>query len=90
LSYARGTQTQSRRGLLREARTSHQLGREWAFGYAIAYTALGDHPSAIESLDRSYRAKEREPYFMQVDPMLDPLRSDARFQALLVQIFGPK
>ena len=54
-----------------------------AYHVAAIYGALGDTDEAFEWLDRAY--EERSPWigYMNVDPRLDPLRSDPRFDALL-------
>jgi TolB-like protein/Flp pilus assembly protein TadD len=56
-----------------------------AFHVAVIYGALGDVDNAFLWLDRAY--DERAPWigYMQVDPRLDPLRSDPRFESLLKQ-----
>ncbi len=52
-----------------------------AFDIAAVYSALGDRDAAFQWLDRAYQ--QRKVWFLEVHPMLDPLRSDPRFTALL-------
>jgi Flp pilus assembly protein TadD len=61
------------------------------YGFALVQLALGEKDKAIDSLERAYRTgKGSFPIaFIPVDPMLDPLRGDPRFQAL-VQKVAPK
>ena len=56
-----------------------------AYHTAVVYIALGDVDEGIRWLERAYA--ERSPWigYMRVDPRLDPLRSDSRFDALLRQ-----
>jgi tetratricopeptide (TPR) repeat protein len=56
-----------------------------AYHTAVIYIALGDVDEGIRWLERAYA--ERSPWigYMRVDPRLDPLRSDSRFDALLRQ-----
>jgi adenylate cyclase len=63
----------------------------WAYGYAIAYLALGDKSQAIDWLRRSYETKESGVIGnIGVDPLLDGLRDDPRFDALVREVIGPK
>jgi len=53
--------------------------------YAIAtiYAALGDKDQALAQLEQAYNQHSFLLDFLKVDPELDPLRSDPRFQDLL-------
>ena len=52
------------------------------YAIAVIYSALGDRDRAIAALERGMQAHSFLP-FVFVDPQLDPLRSDPRFQQLL-------
>ena len=68
-----------------------QKKKVWAYGYAIAYLALGDKSQAIDWLRRSYETKESGVIGnIGVDPLLDGLRDDPRFDALVREVIGPK
>ena len=64
-------------------------GAEWAYGCALIYIGLGDNEQAIDWLERSYEAKESFALllYIRVDPLLEPLRGDPRFEALAEKIF---
>jgi DNA-binding winged helix-turn-helix (wHTH) protein/TolB-like protein len=47
------------------------------------YVDLGDSDLAIESLEKAYEAREVNMVWLKVDPFLDGVRSDPRFQELL-------
>ncbi|MCC7184909.1 MAG: tetratricopeptide repeat protein, partial [Acidobacteria bacterium] len=49
---------------------------------AAIHAALGDHASAFEWLDRAVTQRSYWVIYLNVDPALDPLRSDPRFDAL--------
>jgi TolB-like protein/tetratricopeptide (TPR) repeat protein len=75
-----GRRDEARR-ILREIEIPTANGPPDPFAVAIIYGALGDRDRAFEWLDRAYAA--RKIALLKVDPMLDPLRLDPRFQALL-------
>ena len=52
------------------------------FALAAIYSALGDRDHAIVALEKGVQTRSLLP-FVFVDPQLDPLRSDPRFQQLL-------
>jgi tetratricopeptide (TPR) repeat protein len=73
--------------LLTQLKELEQRGTVWAFGFALVYLGLGDKNEAINWLERSYREKEAAKIsLIKVEPMLDPLRGDPRFEKLANQI----
>jgi len=62
-------------------------GRVLAYGLAIIHLRLGQKQQAIDWLERSYLDKETGAIGnIKVNPMLDPLRGDPRFEALVAKI----
>lgn len=61
----------------------------WAINIAWAYLYLGDKDKAFDWLNRAYQEHSMELYALAVDPSVDPLRSDPRFQDLLRRIGLP-
>jgi hypothetical protein len=58
---------------------------------AILFLGLGDKEHAMEALERAYRIDAGYDLFLiKVDPMLDDLRGDPRFEALAGKILAPK
>jgi TolB-like protein/DNA-binding winged helix-turn-helix (wHTH) protein/Flp pilus assembly protein TadD len=53
---------------------------------AIVYLALGDKNKAFEYLNKSYQDRSEQLLYLGVEPVVDPLRSDPRFDALLKQV----
>jgi TolB-like protein/Tfp pilus assembly protein PilF len=53
------------------------------YGIATVYAALGDKDQAFAQLEQAYKQRTEYMDFLKVDPELDSLRSDPRFQGLL-------
>ena len=72
----------------------HEIGAHRyvsAYSYALLHMALGEKDKAIEWLERSYQdGAGLDLIFLKVDPMLDPLQKEPRFQALVAKVFPPK
>ncbi len=58
----------------------------WAGAVAVGYVGLGDKNEAMNWLERSYAQKEAAIIQIRVNPFLDPLRGDPRFEALAEKI----
>jgi serine/threonine-protein kinase len=66
-------------------------GYVWNYTFALVHVALGENDKAIDFLERDYREHaDHEVALIKVDPMLDPLRGDPRFEALVSKVFAPK
>ena len=74
---------------LREMRESSKQRYVSPFNLALIHIGLGQKGEAIQLLEETY--EERDGYniaFLKVEPMLDPLRGDPRFEALVQKVFG--
>jgi TolB-like protein len=61
-----------------------------AYSFALVYLGFGDKEEAIHWLEKSYENRAGETLrFIKVEPLLDPLRGDPRFEALVSKIFPP-
>ncbi len=60
-----------------------------AYDIAIGFIGLGAHDDAIAWLERGYAERTHWMALMKVDPRLDPLRSDRRFETLLGRMAFP-
>jgi len=59
-----------------------------SYSFALLHMALGEKDKAIEWLERSYHdGAGLDIIFLKVDPMLDPLQKEPRFQALVAKVF---
>lgn len=57
-----------------------------ALSIALIYVGLGDRDRALEWLSHSYQDRSTHMVYAKVDPLLDSLRSEPRFNALLHQM----
>jgi len=57
-----------------------------AYSFALMYLALGDKERAIDEMERAYRERDANVAQIRVDPMLDDLRGNERFEALVNRI----
>ena len=58
------------------------LGDTSAYQYATIYAQWGNTPSALEWLSTAMRVRDPGVAYVKTDPLLDPLRKEARFQAI--------
>jgi hypothetical protein len=54
--------------------------------FAIVYTALGDQDQAFAWLEKSYQDRSEHMLYLKVEPLVDPLRNDPRFESLLKRV----
>jgi TolB-like protein/Tfp pilus assembly protein PilF len=58
-----------------------------AYGVGLVFLGLGDKNHAMDELERAYRENDGgDIYNIRIDPMLDDLRGDPRFEALAEKI----
>jgi DNA-binding SARP family transcriptional activator/TolB-like protein/Tfp pilus assembly protein PilF len=53
--------------------------------FVTAYLGMGDHERALTSLERAVEARSPGTALLHLEPMLDPLRTDPRFERLLAR-----
>jgi TolB-like protein/Tfp pilus assembly protein PilF len=75
---------------INQARELVRARKGTAFFLAGDYLRLGDKSQAIQWLEQSYRNKEPFITSIKVNPQLDPLRGDPRFEELVAKVFAPK
>jgi tetratricopeptide (TPR) repeat protein len=60
-----------------------------AYSFALMFIALGDKERAIDAMERAYReGAGNDIYLIKVDPMVDDLRGQPRFEALVQKILA--
>jgi tetratricopeptide (TPR) repeat protein len=64
------------------ARLQSSMGESSAYQYAEIYAQWGNTSKALEWLQTALRLRDPGLGAVQVDPLLDPLRQDPRFQAI--------
>jgi len=86
-AYARNGQNEEARKILARLNEHGNARRVAPYAMALVYLGLGDKERAIDELDRGYRDGETNYLFViKVDPLLDELRGDPRFEALVQKI----
>jgi tetratricopeptide (TPR) repeat protein len=62
-----------------------------AYSFALVYLGLGDKEAALHYLEKGYQDRAGDLLrFIKVEPILDPLRGDPRFEALVHKVVSPK
>ena len=90
-AYARSGQKEDARKILTRLNEQRNARRVAPYAMALVYLGLGDKEHAIDELDRGYRDGETNYLFViKVDPLLDDLRGNPRFDALVQKVVGPK
>jgi TolB-like protein len=69
--------------ILAQALTTDSVLNGAPYQVAIVYANRGDTNRAFEWLSRGYRLRDTGMHWMKYDPLLNPLKNDPRFKALL-------
>jgi tetratricopeptide (TPR) repeat protein len=56
---------------------------------ALVYAGLGEKDEAFAWLEKPYKARDKGLTYLKIDPCLDPLRSDPRFEDLVRRVGLP-
>jgi TolB-like protein/Tfp pilus assembly protein PilF len=90
-AYARAGQRVEAQKILARLTEEAQSRYIHAYSFALMFLALGDKERAIDEMERAYRERAGDDIaFIKVDPMLDDLRGDPRFKALVQKVVGAK
>lgn len=90
-AYARNGQREEADKVLaqlnKEAKSRHVAPYAWA----VAYLGLGEKERALAELERAYETHDTNYLFViKTDPLLDDLRGEPRFEALVEKVTGGK
>jgi serine/threonine protein kinase/tetratricopeptide (TPR) repeat protein len=90
-AYARAGQREEALKLLAELKRIEAEDRGYVspFGIIWAYAGLGDKEQAFAYLERCYQERRERLPWINVDPLMEPLRSDPRFDNLVRRIGLP-
>ena len=89
-AYAKMGQRQQAKEVIsrwREIEKSEYVLNYWI---AVVYAALGEKDAAFAELEKAYQAHDFFFHRLPVDPFLDPLRDDPRFQEMLKRLHLPE
>ncbi|MFN2393894.1 MAG: hypothetical protein ABR566_18280, partial [Pyrinomonadaceae bacterium] len=78
------------RGFLRAMTGTHRPANLSSYNVATFHAALGEKDKAFAELNKSYENREGILGLLKVDPRLDTLRDDPRFQELLRKVGFPQ
>ena len=79
-------QTYGWRGVMQQLAKRFEQGEERYFFGAFYNAQAGNKDKAFEYLEKSYQRREMWMAYLQVDPRLDSLRGDPRFDALVKRV----
>ncbi len=82
-AYARGGNTQMARAILDSLKRQSDTAYVASDVVASVYVALGDKEHAFEYLDKATNERAGWLVYLNVDPIWDPIRKEARFIAIL-------
>jgi len=89
--YARNGQADEARKLLAQLSEMAKSVEVPEYALALVYTSLGDKDRAIAALEHGFAGGNKSYLFLLPgDPLLDDLRGDPRFEALVQKIVAPK
>jgi TolB-like protein/Tfp pilus assembly protein PilF len=82
-SYARAGRRDQANKILTQLNQEAKTRYVDAYGVGLVFLGLGDKNHAMDELERAYRENDGgDIYNIRIDPMLDDLRGDPRFEAL--------
>jgi len=71
------------------ARMKASYGKAGSYQYATIYAQWGDTRNSLQWLDTAVRSRDPGLFYVKTDPLLDPLRKEPRFQALVRELKFP-
>jgi tetratricopeptide (TPR) repeat protein len=88
-AYARMGREAEARAMISELQKHVQSTGVGRYEIALVYAALGEKDEAFAWLEKSFAARDKGLTYLKIDPCLDPLRSDSRFQDLIRRVGFP-
>jgi TolB-like protein/tetratricopeptide (TPR) repeat protein len=88
--YGRTGQKDKAQAELRKLEAMNAARPQDPVAMAVAYIGIGNNEAALSSLEKAYAERSNLLTALNVEPVYDPLRQDARFQELLRRVgFAP-
>ena len=88
-AYARNGQTEEARKVLAQLNEEAKSRHVAPYAFAIALLGLGEKERALAELERAYQTHDTNYLFViKTDPLLDDLRGNPRFEALVQKVVG--
>jgi TolB-like protein/Tfp pilus assembly protein PilF len=88
-AYAVGGDHDRAREILARLHALDQEGYVMPWAFAIIHVGLGETEISLDWLEKSFQSRDNWMVYAGVDPRLDPLRSEPRFQDLLERLNYP-
>jgi TolB-like protein len=85
-TYARAGQVNAARNTISKLQEHVRENGVGRYEIALVYTGLGKKQDAFKWLEEAYRAHDVGLVYLKIDPCLDPLRSDPRFDDLVRRV----
>jgi hypothetical protein len=76
--------------MFRLAAEIQQNGSSWPSEIARVYAFRGEKDRAFEWLERAYKARDEDLYFIKGDPLFKTLEGDSRYKAFLHKMNLPE
>ena len=90
-AYGRNGQTEEARKVLAQLNEEAKSRYVAPYALALALLGLGEKERALAELERAYQTHDTNYLFViKTDPLLDDLRGDPRFEALVQKVVGGK
>jgi tetratricopeptide (TPR) repeat protein len=88
-AYAKSGRRQEAEALIRRWKELEKTKYVSHYQMATTYAALGDKETAFAELERAYQERDWFLIRIKVDPFLDPLRDDPRFESIVKRLNFP-
>jgi tetratricopeptide (TPR) repeat protein len=88
-AYARMGREAEARQMISELQKHVQNTGVGRYEIALVYAGLGEKDEAFAWLEKSFTARDKGLTYLKIDPCLDPLRSDSRFQDMVRRVGLP-
>ena len=85
-AYARMGREAEAREMISELQKHVQNTGVGRYEIALVYAGLGEKDEAFAWLEKSFAVRDKGLTYLKIDPCLDPLRSDSRFQDLVRRV----